>query len=71
MTESAGVPIEKIIEAPRLASIGTTVDDMKKAIETNSNVLCTVNMPDGLCLVKRKDGCMSQFIIFYRFMSLY
>uniref|UniRef100_A0A5K3FBP8 HTH La-type RNA-binding domain-containing protein n=1 Tax=Mesocestoides corti TaxID=53468 RepID=A0A5K3FBP8_MESCO len=56
MTDNAAVPIEKIIEAPRLASIGTTVDDMKKAIETCSNLLCLVNSSDGRCFVRRIDG---------------
>lgn len=61
MTESSAVPIEKIIEAPRLASIATTVDDMKNAVQTTSTLLCLETDADGRCFVKRKDGCKYTF----------
>ncbi|KAL5969560.1 hypothetical protein TSMEX_002684 [Taenia solium] len=56
MLDNCAIAIDKIIEAPRLASIGTTIDDMKVAVESGSNVLCVLNAPDGRCYLRRIDG---------------
>lgn len=59
MLDNCAIAIDKIIEAPRLASIGTTIDDMKVAVESGSNILCVLNAPDGRCYLRRIDGCRS------------
>ncbi|VDM33982.1 unnamed protein product [Hydatigera taeniaeformis] len=56
MLDNCAIAIDKIIEAPRLASIGTTIDDMKVAVESGSNILCVLNAPDGRCYLRRIDG---------------
>uniref|UniRef100_A0A0X3PHX6 HTH La-type RNA-binding domain-containing protein n=1 Tax=Schistocephalus solidus TaxID=70667 RepID=A0A0X3PHX6_SCHSO len=55
MIENTAVSVDKLIQAPRLASIGTTVSDLEVAIH-NSNILCLVDLPDGKRGVKRYDG---------------
>nr|CDS24363.1 hypothetical protein EgrG_000151900 [Echinococcus granulosus] len=56
MLDNCAIAIDKIIEAPRLASIGTTIDDMKVAVENGSSTLCVLNAPDGRCYLRRIDG---------------
>ncbi|VDN15798.1 unnamed protein product [Dibothriocephalus latus] len=55
MIENTAVSVDKLVQAPRLASIGTTVSDLEVAIH-NSNILCLVDLPDGKRGVKRYDG---------------
>ncbi len=56
MVENSVLSVDKLIEAPRLASIGITPSDMEQAIQY-STILCLVDLPDRKLGVRRIDGC--------------
>lgn len=57
MDENFAIPVERIIDAPRLSAIGTTVDEMKAAVESESNILVHFVGKDGKSYLRRTDGC--------------
>lgn len=57
MDDNYSIPLEQVIKAPRLASVNTTTEELKTAIETGSDLLVIVSSPDGISSLKRKDNC--------------
>ncbi|VUZ44922.1 unnamed protein product [Hymenolepis diminuta] len=56
MDDNYSIPLEQVIKAPRLASVNTTTEELKTAIETGSDLLVIVSSPDGISSLKRKDN---------------
>lgn len=57
MDENNSIPLEQVIKAPRLASVKTTIEELKNAIESGSDSLIIVSNADGTSSLKRRDNC--------------
>nr|CDS29617.1 expressed conserved protein [Hymenolepis microstoma] len=56
MDDNYSISLEQVIQAPRLASVNTTIEELKTAIETGSDSLVIVSSPEGISSLKRKDN---------------
>lgn len=55
------MPLEKLIKAPRLAAINTTLEDAEQAL-ANSKIVCLEDLDGSVRGVRRIDGCTSFFV---------
>ncbi|VEL29176.1 unnamed protein product [Protopolystoma xenopodis] len=56
MLDRTVVPVDKLIQAPRLVAINTSQQDLEIAV-ASSNQVCLVELPSGGHGVRRIDGC--------------
>lgn len=54
------LPLEKLIRAPRLAALNTTIEEVERAL-ISSKIVCIEDMGDGVFGVRRIDGCKFNF----------